>query len=83
MFESDRWVAEIAGAVSHSPREELMAYVRGAAHDGTLNRRHGTLRIAQADRDRLEVLRTLFSRWGRRSWIYREGRRYVTRHEDR
>ena len=53
------------------------AYLLGAAHDGTFNRVHSTLRIAQADPRWLEVLRALFAKLGSRSWIYREGQRNV------
>ena len=60
-----------------SSRSELHAYIHGAAHDGTFNRSHGTLRISQADVRWLWCLSLVFSQIGRRSWIYREGRRDV------
>jgi hypothetical protein len=62
-------------SVSDAPTAH--AYLLGAAHDGTFNRSHSTLRIAQSDRRWLEVLGVLFAKLGRQSWVYREGRRNV------
>ncbi len=56
---------------------ETRAYLLGAAHDGTFNETHRTLRISQADIRWLHVLRGLFLKLGSRSWIYREGKRNV------
>ena len=56
---------------------ETRAYLLGAAHDGTFNRTHKTLRISQADVRWLLVLQEAFLKLGKRSWIYREGTRNV------
>ena len=56
---------------------ETRAYLLGASRDGTFNALHGTFRISQADRRWLLVLQMLLGKLGRRSWIYREGRRNV------
>jgi hypothetical protein len=56
---------------------ESRAYLQGALRDGTFNRTHKTVRISQADRRWLDVLRVLFTKLGSRSWIYREGTRNV------
>lgn len=65
--------AEIGRATSG----EIRAYLRGASRDGTFNRLHRTLRISQADVRWLWVLGSLLGRLGKRSWMYREGRRNV------
>ncbi len=56
---------------------ETRAYLQGALRDGTFSRIHKTVRISQADRRWLDVLRMLFWKLGSRSWIYREGSRDV------
>lgn len=56
---------------------ELAAYLSGASRDGTISRRHGTLRIAQSGLGWLTVLREVMARLGARGWIYQEGRRGV------
>jgi hypothetical protein len=55
----------------------MLAYLQGARRDGTFNRSHGTLRIAQADSRWLHILTVLLGRLGKRSRIYREGPRNV------
>jgi hypothetical protein len=67
----------ILGEADRATTSEAHAYLLGAAHDGTFNRQHRTWRIAQADRNWLEVLGVLFGKCGSRSWIYREGSRDV------
>lgn len=49
-------------------------YLVGAFRDGTFNRLHNTVRIAQGW---LRALRVLFRKLGSKSWIYREGARNV------
>jgi LAGLIDADG-like domain len=68
---------EIIREIRTSTPRELTAYVAGAARDGHISRTHGTLRIAQAGRDWLEVLQVALLELDRRSWIYEEGRRGV------
>jgi intein/homing endonuclease len=53
----------------------LIAYLFGALHDGTFNRRHKTWRISQSDVQWLERLRKIFNNLGYRAWIYREGKK--------
>jgi len=67
----------ILAEVHQTAAEEAQAYILGAAHDGTTNRLHRTLRITQADRRWLDVLSALLVKIGKRSWIYREGSRSV------
>ncbi len=57
--------------------EEARCYLLGALRDGTFNRLHNTVRIAQADLRWLRALRVLFLKLGSKSWIYREGARNV------
>lgn len=70
-------IASILAEVRQASAEEARFYMLGAAHDGTINRRHRTLRISQADVRWLEVLKEVLIRLGKRSWIYREGARSV------
>jgi hypothetical protein len=62
----------IGNELDSASREELRSYLAGASRDGTINRAHGTLRIAQADIAWLHVLQDVLKRLGHRSWIYRE-----------
>jgi hypothetical protein len=73
------WIMPTAlhAEITQSSPRELHAYIHGAAHDGTLSKRHGTLRIAQADVRWLCCLQLVFREVGRRSWFYREGSRNV------
>ncbi len=57
--------------------DEARVYLLGAFRDGTFNRLHNTIRIAQSDIRWLRVLRVLFWKLGSQSWIYREGDRNV------
>jgi len=57
--------------------EEARSYLLGAFRDGTFNRLHNTVRIAQADIRWLRALRVLLWKLGSKSWIYREGARNV------
>jgi len=68
---------EILAEVHRASAEAACAYILGAAHDGTVNRLHGTLRITQADQRWLDVLAVLLVKLGKRSWTYREGARSV------
>lgn|GEM_PF-3925186 len=52
----------------------LKAYLFGALHDGTFNRKHKTWRISQSNVQWLERLKTIFTQLGYRAWIYREGK---------
>lgn len=73
----DPVTARILNEVNRATPEEANAYLLGAVHDGTFNRFHRTMRIAQADQRWLQVLQVLFRTLGCRSWIYREGSRNV------
>ena len=79
MVRSDTdWVLEeILAEAERATSSEARQYLLGAAHDGTFNRLHATLRISQADPRWLELLRFLLGKLGSRSWIYREGMRDV------
>ncbi len=65
--------AELRRADSDAAR----VYLLGAFRDGTFNRLHNTVRIAQSDIRWLRVLRVLFWKLGSQSWIYKEGDRNV------
>lgn len=67
----------IVDSVRSSSPSVVNSYLHGAMHDGTHSRLHKTIRIAQADQRWLDVLTVCFASLGRRSWIYREGRRGV------
>ncbi|MDR7469905.1 MAG: LAGLIDADG family homing endonuclease [Armatimonadota bacterium] len=67
----------IDAEIGRATAGEVRAYLRGASRDGTFNHLHRTLRISQADVRWLWVLGSLLRRLGKRSWIYREGRRNV------
>ncbi len=67
----------IMADVQRASLGESRAYLTGAMHDGTFNRLHKTIRIAQADIRWLKVLQAVIRRIGSRSWIYREGNRRV------
>ena len=47
------------------------AYLRGAAHDATVSKRHKTVRFGQSDMSWLEFLRLVLARVGKRAWIPR------------
>jgi LAGLIDADG-like domain len=51
------------------------AYLLGALHDGTVSKRHGTVRFGQSDVRWLKVLERCLALLGQRSWLYREGAR--------
>lgn len=70
-------LGHIFDEVKAATEREVRAYLLGALHDGTFNRTHRTVRIAQAEPRWLDVLQLLFSKLGSRSWIYREGARSV------
>ena len=53
---------------------EILAYVHGAMHDGSLNKRK-RVRIVQRYRMWLEMIQNLLQAIDIRSWIYREGQR--------
>jgi hypothetical protein len=76
-MQQDPVTVRILDEVNRSTREEAKAYLLGALHDGTFNRLHRTLRIAQADVRWLHVLQVLLQTLGHRSWIYQEGTRNV------
>ncbi|MDR7545150.1 MAG: LAGLIDADG family homing endonuclease [Armatimonadota bacterium] len=75
--EHDATLDAIEAEISRATASEIQAYLRGASRDGTFNRLHRTLRIAQADLRWLRVLGDLLGRLGKRSWTYREGARRV------
>jgi len=53
---------------------EILAYVHGAMHDGSLNKQK-RIRISQQYRKWLEVIHNLLQMINIHSWIYREGRK--------
>ena len=67
----------IMAEVRRADASEIRAYLAGAMRDGTFNRLHRTIRIAQADIRWLKVLQTVLHCLGSKSWIYREGNRRV------
>ena len=70
-------IPRIAEEIDGSTDPVLLAYLHGAARDGTFNRRHGTWRITQSDQSWLRLLQRQISRLGRKAWLYREGSRNV------
>ncbi len=70
-------VSRIMAGVQRAGLAESRACLHGAMRDGTFNRLHGTIRIAQADIRWLNVLQAVIGRMGSKSWIYREGDRRV------
>ncbi len=52
----------------------LQAYLFGALHDGTFNRKHKTWRISQSNRAWLEKLKDILNELGYKAWIYQEGK---------
>lgn len=54
-------------------KSEILAYVHGAMHDGSLNKRN-RVRIVQRHESWLEMIRNLLCSVGIHSWIYREGK---------
>jgi intein/homing endonuclease len=54
-------------------KSEIIAYVHGAMHDGSLNKRN-RVRIVQRHKSWLEMIRDLLCSAGIHSWIYREGK---------
>lgn len=63
--------------IEGSSVSQLNAYLLGAIHDGTYSRIHRTVRISQRGPDWPLLLKVVFRRLGRKSWIYREGNRGV------
>jgi intein/homing endonuclease len=55
-------------------RNEILAYVHGAMHDGSLNKKK-RVRIVQKYKSWLETIRFILQTVGIHSWIYREGRK--------
>lgn len=53
--------------------EEIVAYLQGAVHDASRNKRT-RIRFTQNDRRWLVLLQDLLARTGNRSWIYKEGK---------
>ena len=54
-------------------RNEILAYLQGAMHDASLNKRT-RIRFTQKNREWLEILKELLARIGSKSWIYKEGK---------
>ena len=57
-------------------KEELQAYLLGALHDASLNKKK-RYRFTQKGTEWLTLLQKLFQELGYKSWIYREGNRDV------
>lgn len=55
-------------------KQKLIAYLHGAIHDGTYNKRHQTFRFVQKERAWLELIEQFLEELGIKSWIYREGK---------
>jgi len=70
-------LSSVMAEVQRASLAESRAYLQGAMRDGTFNRLHGTIRIAQADIRGSKVLQAVIGRMSSRSWIYREGNRRV------
>ncbi len=70
-------IGTIEREIKRSPPSQLNAYLLGAAHDGTYNRLHRTIRISQLGAEWPHLLRLTFARLGKKSWIYPEGKRRV------
>lgn len=64
-------VPSIMAEVQCAGFAECRAYLHGAMRDGTFNRLHKTIRIAQADIRWLWVLQAVIRGIGGGSWIYR------------
>lgn len=54
--------------------KELQAYIYGAIHDGTYNKRHKTFRIVQKEKEWIENIQNMLEYLKIKSWIYREGK---------
>jgi len=54
--------------------EVIKAYLFGAIHDGTFNRKHNTFRFTQANVDWLKFIKDCLAKLGFKAWIYQEGR---------
>ena len=52
----------------------LKAYLFGALHDGTFNKKHKTSRIAQSNKHWLVLLQKVLKKLGHNAWIYAEGK---------
>lgn len=52
-----------------------IAYLHGAAHDGTFSARHSTFRFSQRERSWLERLQSMLAELGCKAWLYREGQK--------
>lgn len=52
----------------------LSAYLFGAIHDGTFNKKHKTFRITQANQKQLVSIKNCLVKLGYKSWIYKEGK---------
>jgi len=50
------------------------AYLQGALHDGTYNKRRKTHRFSQANIGWIQKLQALLEELGHKSWIYKEGK---------
>jgi len=72
---SDRYRRESSETIRQTPftKSEILAYVHGAMHDGSLNKRNRA-RIAQRHESWLEMIRDILRSAGIHSWIYREGK---------
>ncbi|MFO8022948.1 MAG: LAGLIDADG family homing endonuclease [Perlabentimonas sp.] len=55
------------------PKDEIQAYLQGALHDASLNKRN-RFRFSQKGDEWLNVLQSLISSLGYNSWIYKEGK---------
>ena len=60
--------------LSDSNESELMMYILGALHDATYSTRHKTYRFSQSSERWLQLLRIIFQKLDRKSWIYKEGK---------
>ncbi len=54
--------------------EVYKAYLQGALHDGTFNKRNQRFRFSQLGTEWLEVLKICLNNTGNSSWIYQEGK---------
>ena len=60
--------------LSNSVKSELRMYILGALHDATFNKQHKTFRFSQSSIEWLQLVQAIFTKFGHKSWIYREGK---------
>ena len=69
-------VVDPSETTRRAPCEEMQAYLLGALHDASLNKKK-RCRFTQKGTRWLTLLKEIFQKLGYKSWIYREGSREV------